>query len=1193
MKLLNKLLSLLLVLLLALSLCVPGALAAGNDGVIYIRTAEDLLALSRQCSLDSWSRGKTVRLLADIDLSGTDFAPIPTFGGTFDGQSYTISGLTVDSSGSVQGLFRYLQESATVRDLTVEGTVSAADFVGGIAGENRGIISNCTFRGTVNGTNSVGGIAGINRENGQITNCRFEGALTGQHYAGGIAGQNPGSIVRCTNGGNVNVTEVKGSLDVADIDLEQLNSTENTPVCTDVGGIAGFSSGVIQNCLNSGNVGYPHVGYNIGGIAGRQTGYLDGCVNEGIILGRKDVGGIAGQMEPQLTLKYNQTTLNLLWGELDTLEAMVSDLLAAGNNTVHALTGQLDGLSASTADVKDAVARLAADAAAWADGGLDQINDLSARVAWVLDRMVSITEPAAQMVDRLETASARLSLGLEQTSDAAALAADSAEHLSSAAGHLQTAAAFARASLNRVTAAVDALEQSLGDPEVLKQALTDLNGGLSDLGTAFAQSLEAMGLVNDALNGILLWASDTFSVEMDGYITAISAAMEEILAVLESTDDPAALQAALAEILTRLEENIGSAQELLTRLEESLDDLRLPEEGLEIIRTQLSAMSGYLQNAYDACVRITEALKRLEVNPQPEYLAEVKAEMETALNYMDVALFALSSAMWNLSDAMDDLAAAGDELSAALSTFSGAADALTGAFSLLEQIAGEVNFIMAGLNGMETIQFDSLEDSLAPSANGLNDAADGFFASADALAAVLTAQSTGLESRLQDIVGQVGVITDLLQQAAGEQLDADTDDLLEDVSDQNGDDSRSTGKLSGCTNLGRVEGDVNVAGIVGSMAIEYDFDPEDDLTVSGERTLSVSYLARAVVYGCVNRGHIIAKKDQVGGIVGLMDLGSVVSCEGYGSVTSTSGDYVGGIAGAAYGAIRDSWAMTTLSGGDYVGGIAGLGTILTDCRTLIDLTAGIACVGAIAGQTAQDAQLSGNLFVHHRLAGIDGVSYAGLAEPVTYDQLCGLEDLPLDFTRFELTFTADGEVVDTVVFRYGDSLDALPDIPEKTAHSAHWPELDYSFLTFSRTIEAEYTPYSTALSDGESLPRYLVSGSFSDRAEVSLTPYLDGYTVTVTDPVSEVTAFTLHWRLPDEGSYTLLVWNGAAWEEYPYTVDGSYLLLNCTDGSVTFRLAEQEGPPMWVFLAAAAVVVIVIAVVIVVIVTKRKKKAVK
>lgn len=1189
MRVLNKSLSIFLALLLLLSLCVPAALAAEEHTVIYIRTAQDLADLSRQCSLDSWSQGKTVCLTADIHLSGEDFSPIPTFGGTFDGQGHTISGLTLHSAGSVQGLFRYVQESGTVQNLTVEGTISAADHVGGIAGENRGTLLNCTFRGTVDAAASVGGIAGINQASGQVIDCRFEGSLTGEHYAGGIAGQNLGSMVRCTNSGSINVTEVKSSLELEDIDLDRLNSMENTPVCTDVGGIAGFSSGVIQSCLNRGSVGYPHVGYNIGGIVGRQSGYLDGCTNEGLILGRKDVGGIAGQMEPQLTLKYDQTTLNLLWGELDTLEAMLTDLLQAGNNTVHSLTGQMEALSAAAADVKDAVGQLAADGAAWADGGLARINDLSARAAWVLERMDPVTELASQVIDGLETVSARLSLGLEQMADTAVLGAGAAEGLSSAAGDLQTVAVFARSCLSHIGNAMEALEQSLGDPEAAKQALDDLFTGLSDMGAAVFQALESLGRIGQTLDTVLLWYSGQFEEEIEPAGDAVAAAVEEILALLESTDDPELLRQALSDILIRLEGNLGSAEELIARLRAALDGSDLPEESLAAIRTELAAIEGYIHDIYDAYTHIADALKRLDNNPQPEYLAEARTEIESALNSMSFSLFALSAAMGSLSDSMDDLAAAGDHLSAALETFSRAGDALTGSFTLLEQIAGEIDGMIGELAAMDTIQFDYLEDSLSPSGTALDEAADGFFRSADTLSAVLTAEADGLTGHLQGIVSQIGVITDLLRQAVGELLEVDADELLEDVSDQAADDSRSTGKLSGCTNLGTVEGDVSVAGIVGSMAIEYDFDPEDDLTVSGERTLSVSYLARAVVHGCINRGSVTAKKDQAGGIVGLMDLGSVTACEGYGSVSSTGGDYVGGIAGASYGAIRDCWAMSALSGGSYVGGIAGLGTIITDCRSLIDLDSQGTCLGAIAGQVAENALFSGNLFVHHELAAIDGVSYAGKAEPVTYDALCALETLPADFTRFTLTFLADGEVVDIISFPYGGSLEALPSIPEKAAHTAKWPDLDYGCLTFSRTLEAEYIPYSTALSDGQPLPQYLASGSFGDQAKASLTPYLDGYTVTVTDPAGAVTGFTLHWRLPDQGSYGLLVWNGTDWEQREYTVDGSYLLLDCPGDSVTFRLEEQSQFPVWVVILAAVLVAVIVAVIVIAAVKRRKK----
>lgn len=57
-----------------------------------------------------------------------------------------------------------------------------------------------------------------------------------------------------------------------------------------------------------------------------------------------------------------------------------------------------------------------------------------------------------------------------------------------------------------------------------------------------------------------------------------------------------------------------------------------------------------------------------------------------------------------------------------------------------------------------------------------------------------------------------------------------------------------------------VKGDVNVAGIAGSMAIEYDFDPEDDLVEVGDRSLDVRYQTKAVVLSCINLGEVTGKR---------------------------------------------------------------------------------------------------------------------------------------------------------------------------------------------------------------------------------------------------------------------------------------------------------------------------------------------
>lgn len=79
---------------------------------------------------------------------------IPTFAGIFDGSGFTISNVKLTGDGSAVGLFRYVQEGAKVRNLTVTGEVSPSgsqDQVGGIVGVNYGSIENCKFTGNVVG----------------------------------------------------------------------------------------------------------------------------------------------------------------------------------------------------------------------------------------------------------------------------------------------------------------------------------------------------------------------------------------------------------------------------------------------------------------------------------------------------------------------------------------------------------------------------------------------------------------------------------------------------------------------------------------------------------------------------------------------------------------------------------------------------------------------------------------------------------------------------------------------------------------------------------------------------------------------------------------------------------------------------------------------------------------------------------
>ena len=177
--------------------------------VLTIKTVADFLEFAENCRLDSYSQDLTVSLEADISLYDTDFVDIPIFCGTFEGNGHTITELNLGGEGSYRGLFRYLTESAVVRNLAVQGNVKptgSRSYVGGIAGSNAGKIEKCQFTGTVSGSQDVGGMAGINTVTGIIEGCKVGGVLSGSHFTGGIAGENLGVIRDCQNLAVVNST---------------------------------------------------------------------------------------------------------------------------------------------------------------------------------------------------------------------------------------------------------------------------------------------------------------------------------------------------------------------------------------------------------------------------------------------------------------------------------------------------------------------------------------------------------------------------------------------------------------------------------------------------------------------------------------------------------------------------------------------------------------------------------------------------------------------------------------------------------------------------------------------------------------------------------------------------------------------------------------------------------------------------
>ena len=200
------------------------------------------------------------KLMTDVNLNGSEtfqWTPIGywisntnyfSFGGHFDGNNHTVSGLYINSSANRVGFFGYT-DGATIENLSVSGdTVITVGF----SGSSQNIPSTIS--------------------------------------AGGIIGVSDATIIRnCMNACNIN-------------NAHYFSHIHYTTYCS--GGIVGRtnSNTVILNCYNSGTVSYM-LGYNYysnyyGGIIGvdDNTVRIMNCYNVGTINYRNNIigGGILG-----------------------------------------------------------------------------------------------------------------------------------------------------------------------------------------------------------------------------------------------------------------------------------------------------------------------------------------------------------------------------------------------------------------------------------------------------------------------------------------------------------------------------------------------------------------------------------------------------------------------------------------------------------------------------------------------------------------------------------------------------------------------------------------------------------------------------------------------------------------------------------------------------------------------------------
>lgn len=1116
---------------------------------ISIRTADDLIKLALNCRLDTWSVNKHVVLNADISMLGMDFAGIPTFGGVFDGRGHTISNLNITEDRSYTGLFIYLQETAVVRNLKVNGRVisgSGRIGTGGIVGSNSGIIRNCDFDGVIYGGDYSGGIAGFNELHGQIISCEARGYVGGNHFIGGITGENIGNVEECVNNSYVNTSYEEATVSLKDIKLETyINSViprsgtgdDREKINTlksiyDTGGIAGLSIGVIGRCVNNGDIGYEQVGYNTGGIAGRQSGYIYGCENSGLILGRKDVGGIVGQAEPYVTIDMSQDIAEQLTENISILRDQIDKTLGDAGVHSDAISDRLSVIQRFTGQALDDTRYLADGTVSFVNGVTGSVNEAFSRVGYILSE------------------SSKDSGAMDQVIYATDNAAKAGQTMSETVNDLDIYQFFSDEDKKTYDNSSD----------ILSAATEEYSGYLSEAETAFKNYyIWKQAVDSDAADGLKDLAYLKESGDYTFNVQSVTVPADKAVPAFSWSADnypenPSGDKQAFFDAF-----GIGGTWYHHRENGGAYEDVSYPVTDSEETHEQ------YLKDTVLRGDSIAKAAEAAADYADKQYLAKhgtyYAADAATAAENMTAIVLKYLPEMSEETRS---------DAEAAVSYLSRSVQNLRGAESETKRITGEIA-------AKGDIAFPQLDSSYRAHTVSLADNLQGMNDNFGLLNSEMNGAGDSLLLDLSDINDQFNKIMMLYSDAIDGVLDRDYSNTVEDDSFKVAENCTDA-TVDGCINKGGVKSDIDTGGIAGTMAIEYDFDPESDVTGISDANLNTTYITKCVLRNCTNQADIDGNKSYVSGVCALQEMGTILGCSSYADIRSGSGEYSGGIAGQSLSYIKGCYVKGDIVATQYAGGIAGDGNNIMDCLSQVTIYGADNWYGAIAGHVAEEGKIRNNYFVGDDLAGIDRVSYSCKAEPVEYRALFDLEDIevPKNFANCMVTFLLDDEDELTVIekrpveYHSALTVEDYPNISERKGYYIEWDKTELGRVDADTKVTAHFVKNLTTLAgselNGNGQSKVLVDGSF--KAEDSIvvdkniteagtiydnTLVIEGFTIVIPNDGSDI--HTVRYALDDD---YLDDWEKIinVYEEEP---DGSWKLLENTRLMGRYLLFDADG----------------------------------
>lgn len=912
-----------------------------------------------------------------------------------------------------------------------------------------------------------------------------------------------------------------------------------------IGGIAGSNSGSIENCSFSGLVKGKDL---VGGIVGwnRAEGEIINSSFHGVILGERKVGGLAGCNNGSIIRGKNEGSINGVVEEkkLDITSINVEnmDLRKLFSDSVD--IGGIAGLNTGIIQNSENHGSIGYPQVGYNIGGIagrqrgyinksinyglingrKEIGGIVGHMEPYIDEVVERSK-LEELQKELQTLQTYINQFVNNTKDSSQILTDDLlivqEALEDGQDHLQSL----------IDQTEDLINYNMGEINKISIIGVELIDRLIPIGEDLTKIIEEVGKAIPLLRTAL---KDMSKAIKD--VPELTGEMENMIKNIERT----------IALITQFEKSIRSIYKSFQELMEDMVKI-LKEESLRDWKNKIEKLWGEFSFSVKVAIGDLKdgirAVKSIKDNIESiltstNYISE---NMEKSLTFLLVAINILDNSLENLlavSRAMED--------------------------------------ILEFISGAEPVEFAATGDFYHKTKEELFHSLGKVSRNLSRFIEDVNTRGNIILTDMERINDQFFLIIDLIFNIVNDLHNGEVarENFVQDVSKFNIE-NIVEGRVDRCKNFGTVKGDLNVGGVTGAMSIKLGLDQEEDMDFFHRLPINTVFKTSALINKCENHGDIIGRKDNIGGIVGKMDLGYIEEVKVNSSITSSNGNYVGGVAGKSKGVIVSAYVKAKLSGGKYIGGVTGLGKEIVNSYTLVNIQEGRGYLGAIAGDTEDKSIIKDNYFVNSYIHGIDGISYMGKAEPIDYENLIKLEDVPAFFKEFQLKFIIDDQIIDTIDFNYGDSLSNIefPKIPKRDGYYGIWEEKKKEDLVFDEEIHGKYIPYLTILESREkrdgTLPTILVEGEFREEDRLSIEKLEENFPKDFRrlDPLEQWlvkipggnTSYTIRYLPPDsKGNLNIYAFFGNKWTKVKTHWDGKYLVFEAQGNNVRFLVVSLK-----------------------------------